>query len=1209
VRKLLLFLVSLVAFAGQSVTITGTQTLANANVPAQSANAPCQWEFNIADWDVTPADGTIIRAFACGLRLEFNTNQFQMYGDRQTGIVNSQTGNSDPIVIPVTLFSTKFVHFRFQIIPSGAGGTVTFEGVDSTGTRQFYEYYTYTGTSGSNANGLTLYAPGSETMTFAFSRLSSTTVAVGSRVPVYWTVGNIGDWKLDGDLTDGSGNGNDLTVSSGSPSYAATPYQSVQLAPVNTSPSPSWSDWQPFKVGTDGSLSCARAFAWSDTQGTETYAWSFTAKPSGAADPTFGTASAVTTTVSGHVFGPYTFRCAYTTTAAGTVNGDLAMGAVTYDSNGVVTPTDSKVSAIFGPLIALGQNPWGFADKRHLEAMQTRYTYYRDVSPYSSYTYGSNPSWANNQAGTVAYTFNGKGYAFLGGTGTTITAGINATDTSIAVADASVLDLSSLPTRIVLISGVTSEEVRICSTTGTTGAQTLTVCYDGRGVAPYSPGTSIQTVQLGAQSWSNGATLGQNLVKGTSTAFLSTVCPGGANTTMGAVLYSTGTVSLTASSTTMTGSGTSWVAGAGPGAGMQVGDAVIVSATHSGTAFNFLAYIQTITNGTTITLSRAFPASADTASGLSYQIIQAWNRKISVEFTRQSPYAGTGHANFGGTGCESDTQAFFNPSLPSGGADVSNVNGISFTGKGYSFSENWANHVYIANFGLGSIDFYGEELASYRLYFRSGSQQALDAARDIANNWVKYPGTYGGLGFQYATLSTGAPVMGAIICLVIDSGCTLSWNDVRPWIQKGADAAVVTTCLDADTRESAYPQAWLSLGAKYDPDGTWRSAWQSALSSNYTRNQTCDRADYSWDNSFFFNTSGPSIGLTNGSTAGTGTGIDASFCAGQDIVTVTVANGSADIVATVGTFNASATSIVLSGTYGGNPFAGFYQMTRVDSTHATLAVLWPGSSGSVPGMTTNESMGAYSQAPIAFGTSATDTTNLANQYICKFNSSTSITLDRPWSGTTASRYGYKANTSGYGQQPFMVGIMAAALRLSALSDSDIGTNFTAILNGTAGYLNSAPVYQADTHGLAYGLFGFSDVPTAANGAVAWKVPGLVLGMDSASIRAARALNAEIQQGFGAYASAQSYSAPSISWGDEAYGAIWGDCSLTTVGYDCDSNYVRDENSLTTMNDGKWYGFFFGMGAADQWPAARFGSVSSTGGRSIRGRTIIRGITR
>jgi len=44
------------------------------------------------------------------------------------------------------------------------------------------------------------------------------------------------------------------------------------------------------------------------------------------------------------------------------------------------------------------------------------------------------------------------------------------------------------------------------------------------------------------------------------------------------------------------------------------------------------------------------------------------------------------------------------------------------------------------------------------------------------------------------------------------------------------------------------------------------------------------------------------------------------------------------------------------------------------------------------------------------------------EWSCIYNSPSSITLNRPWSGTNSINYGYTANVTGYAVQPFMLGI-------------------------------------------------------------------------------------------------------------------------------------------------------------------------------------------
>src|SRR5262249_44986619 len=146
-----------------------------------------------------------------------------------------------------------------------------------------------------------------------------------------------------------------------------------------------------------------------------------------------------------------------------------------YDDNGVVIPSDPKVTEIFGPMIAFGKSPWGWMDERA----------YRAHTLQRAGTYESGPpTWSKPGQGAVSYRLLGIGPN--GQPGTTLKSNITATATSIPIADASKLPgLLALPTWILIgnVNGGGQEAVRVSATTAITGPATLTVAYDGRGVS------------------------------------------------------------------------------------------------------------------------------------------------------------------------------------------------------------------------------------------------------------------------------------------------------------------------------------------------------------------------------------------------------------------------------------------------------------------------------------------------------------------------------------------------------------------------------------------------------------------------------------------------------------------------------------------------------------------------------------------------------
>jgi hypothetical protein len=245
---------------------------------------------------------------------------------------------------------------------------------------------------------------------------------------------------------------------------------------------------------------------------------------------------------------------------------------------------------------------------------------------------------------------------------------ISASATSIPVTNASCLSLSSLPTWILIGNAIGLQEmVRVVATTATSGPATLTVAYDGRGIAG-AIYTNAQPV-VPAQAWPAGTIVGEMRIQGTGTSFITDaarpMCPAGAPGPPGAVTYSTGTVSGVGGSTTLTGNGTAWTQNTGANNTNVVfltdfsNNAITqqyirVTGTHGGgTPFVFWAFVTKVAPGNgSLTISRPLPADFD-AGNFNYKITAAsyW----SLEFV----IAGNAYrAIQQAAGCESETAAF-----------------------------------------------------------------------------------------------------------------------------------------------------------------------------------------------------------------------------------------------------------------------------------------------------------------------------------------------------------------------------------------------------------------------------------------------------------------------------------------------------------------------------------------------------------------------
>src|SRR5581483_8804705 len=185
----------------------------------------------------------------------------------------------------------------------------------------------------------------------------------------------------------------------------------------------------------------------------------------------------------------------------------------------------------------------------------------------------------------------------------------------------------------------------------------------------------------------------------------------------GQIGYNTGTVSVTAGSNILNGSGTAW------DAEKLVGLRMRIAGTHGRTPFVFFAGIKAATP-TSITLSRPWPSDADSAGGLSYTILEP-KRFMARNWLR--PDGSTGQQLSGISSCESDTQVYHTDSDSIGLHTKAAQNK-----QHYSYSDTiWSSE-------LGP-NYYDEVLAHYAGYYRSGSNLFLNNARGIGDYWAAMP--------------------------------------------------------------------------------------------------------------------------------------------------------------------------------------------------------------------------------------------------------------------------------------------------------------------------------------------------------------------------------------------------------------------------------------------------------------------------------------
>ncbi len=1133
-RQILLFF-PIISFAGQSLVLNSSSNISVTD-PILPANQSWRIEFQIHNWTSPPVGvqnqslfqligtGAIARLYPGGTVETESTDKFA----QQAPCFVSSNGLTNALVriqknVPAMLFTCEIWNY------DGTGYSNQVMNISQLVPRP----------DARGSIGL-----GVQTA-LGFLRIATTLLPLGAKPPTTADAGNRTELKFDGNLRDSSGNNHNASGSG--ISYMATPNQ-VAVANPKTFGAPAWSNWVSLRAGYPAQLDGSASYSLADASSAVSYSW---LESNGPSTVIWTGQNAATPTLDGLIFGTYRFSMQVKDVAGNAATASLEVGAVATDDNGVVVNADPNVDNIFGPMIAFGKNPWGYADARAMAATRLR------IAAYNTQGYNP-PSFATAGNGTVTYIFNGVGPAWAAPGAMLSSAIPTATASSISVPDASPLNLSSFPTRILVGGGFPREEVRICGASATSGPATLTVCYDGRGQS--SPADSYRAA---AQAWPAGTTVGQMKVTGSGTSFLSSICAAGPGPNGNAV-YTAGSIQMTPGSALAVGTGTAW----NTANNVIASYLVRVSATHGGAPFVFSAYIASVGDPTHLTLARPYPADAD-AGAFTYSVIQADFVEITLHYKRPAD-GSDAQTYFQTSGCESDTDVYLYF-----GHDISSLDGTLQQSVQYSVMDGYG---YASVFGP---NFYGEDLAHRALYYRSGWTPALQAARVFGDNFVKSPQVAGG-DAGGVPLVLGGGVIGGFAAAILDitDPNRPSWSDLRGFARSGSIGG--TGCNYWDTRDSGYLGAWLTLAAEFDPDPVQQANWQTQLGQLLLRDQKCKGADNSWANGFLWNNGSVPLNVTNGSAVATGSNIPPGICFGIASGAMSVVNGSPT---GTGSGFVPGNKIVINGTMNGSPYTGFFRFSINTDGTITMAALWPGDSGTATFVIENNDF----LTTIATGNNDPEATR---NWACTWNSASQITLNRPWDGPTETgAYPYSYVLAGFGQEPFMLGIHITAMKFaSQIADSTLSTSYAALATQAATWIHDTG-YDPVTQGMSYGRIMQACEPATVpppGSTFDARTPGCNLGLGA--IRTARVFTAETSQALRVYYESNPTPAAK-AWGDLTYGSIWGNPAFTTGGVYSDANYVVDEVSNGSLAAYKWTGFFFGMGMAHQWPAVRSGGVS------------------
>ena len=462
--------------------------------------------------------------------------------------------------------------------------------------------------------------------------------------------------------------------------------------------------------------------------------------------------------------------------------------------------------------------------------------------------------------------------------------------------------------------------------------------------------------------------------------------------------------------------------------------------------------------------------------------------------------------------------------------------GTTETNVGYATPSNTV----VGNWGIAQEgtpgNYYDNVESYYALYYRSGIDTYLNAARTLADRFWISPGMDQGMAFTSTSefkFTGRSESLTGMILRALDSPPASMWPGLRMiWpfhifnLGVFAPAGPYTT----DQRGLAYDLLYISYCAMFDPDSTQKATCKTAISNSFapvwTPYQRIDGSALSWP-SFEFNMSA-------------GSWVD------SPVSSVTLTNGSTAVVGT----NTHWTTITLNGS----------------------TPLWFLSNTSIPPR--NNSTG---DTVVYFAASVTDDTHL--------------TLTTPYAGTSGSGLGWTADVAGYtidgwGSQPFMEGIQTVAFIMAAkaIATSD-PTNSALSYTYAIGLANWLKTYgySDPAHG---GVGGMSYFAQFANCAYPVQTVACTQGMTASQVRTDAA---ETVRGMGlVYAHTQDATLKTFI--DTVYTQMYSKPG-TSSSFPGDGSYISDlDDGQTFMSSAplanKWLGFFFGFDNGAAWPAYR-----------------------
>ncbi len=543
-------------------------------------------------------------------------------------------------------------------------------------------------------------------------------------------------------------------------------------------------------------------------------------------------------------------------------------------------------------------------------------------------------------------------------------------------------------------------------------------------------------------------------------------------------------------------------------------------------------------------------------------------------------------------------------------------------------------------------NYYDNVLALYALYYRTGLTRYRDAARTLAHNfWYgpfydrgkNFDGSTSGGFYYFAGLdsSRGLSLVGLILWALdtgenIWPGMHFIWSQQVYYYNAGQSASWLIQI--GDVRSAVYTTAAYALCSQYDTDPTWRSNCRTylktTLNSGWAPLQVAGGGN--WRNTVVIRNLGDTgggkyVAATNGSKSVTLVGdtwASSDFTNPFYTTPLPLTGGTNATVAlltapvALSTLGDPGTTmhVNIAGASGGwAAINGGQVATIVDATHFSIPINST-AFGAFPANVTyyfdqHRSIWFYNNpsAPGLPGNSTTSVGDADYYYVTSVTSPTTAVLNRPYVGTTSHHGAITADFTGFGTQPFMLGLAGGAfgtyIRDSLLASGD--TTEAAMVAAwpaqISTWLNTVAKQPVQTIG------GGSEFLNC----VADPLDAICYAANNATL-VAEAINAWNA------AYTLTPNAALLAQGDAFFARLFSKPGYSSAVPGFGSDYWWDIDPIggyMTGNDpqsNKWLGYCFGYGKCYSWPLVRQGGLSpadpltlSTAGFMPAGSTEIR----